>query len=88
MRRGKTPNYQRRDRTADLDEKLRNMREATRQVWIARGHLASHLRAQEEAATAAWQAGATHREMAEASGEYHYAKGYVAPALRRLRRGA
>ncbi len=86
-RRGKVPNYRRRPRDEKLPELLANCREARRQVLIARGHLIAHLRAEEQAVERAWDAGATHQELAEAAGQYHVGPGYVAPALRRVRRG-
>lgn len=82
-RRGKKPIHRPvRPRGDDLPQLLENLREATRQVWIAKGHLASHVRAQEEAAYRAWQAGGTHRELSAATGT-RFVKGVVTPPLRR-----
>jgi hypothetical protein len=81
--RGKAPSRVRRPRADDLRQRLHNLRRAHELVLIAEGHLIAHRRAETDAAHAAKNAGATTRELVEATGGRWHA-GKRPAALRRV----
>lgn len=88
MARRRPPARRVRARSDDLPELLANARQATQDVTVLRGRLRAALAAQTDAFVRAFEGGATHDELGQAAGNYQpKAKGYVAPPLRRARRG-
>lgn len=86
-KRGKAPNYTRRERAENVAEILADVRAAHVNEQVARGHLIAHQRAARDAAQRAYDAGATLREIAEARGQrYHKGVNPLRPTTRRARR--